>query len=109
MPRAFAIAGIVGVISSVCLLEIPWLGVSLLVLMAVVPPRPATAAGALMGAGLASALVLWLAGNRCSADPSCGAPGLTGWIVAAIGMAATGFGLALLAYRRSQQSPQSSR
>jgi hypothetical protein len=99
--RAFLIGIVVGLYGGFLALELPPLGVVIVVAAAIAPPRPTTAAGVLIGTGLGMAALLLLGASRCTADSGCTAPDLTGWAVAVALCVGVGLVLAVRAGRMS--------
>lgn len=99
--RAVLIGGAVGCIDGLLLLVFPTLAAVLVLLILFAPPRPAVAAGALMGIGIGASVPLWLATMRCAADSGCGGSDITGWLIASLVSFIIGLALAVIAGRRA--------
>ena len=104
MKRAILIGGAVGAIDGFLLLVFPPLAAVLILLILFAPPRPAVAAGALMGVGLGMLVLLLLESTRCAADSACTGPDLTGWLTAGAVCFLGGLLLAAAAGRRSRRA-----
>ena len=100
---AFGLGVLGGVLGGIALLS--WAGIQPLGVIVIgvgifLRPRPFGAAGVLIGWG--GVALLLLAGAQARCDPaSCGAPDVTGWEVAAFGLAVLGAVVSIIGLRRS--------